>query len=309
MNNKVALGQFYTVGNPFGLVPFLEWAEKISIKDQCILEPFAGSNNIIATLQSIGVCSAFKSYDLEPANPNVKYCDTIKNFPTNHKVCITNPPWLARNSATRKKINFPTDKYDDLYKLCLNLCLDNCDYVAALIPATYLQSGLFRDRLATYILLHNNLFVDTENPVCLALFDKEPTESTHIYYDNDFIGCIKDLEKVLPTPKTNKRIKFNDPHGALGFISFDDTKQPSIRFCEVQAITGYQIKHSSRFITRISGDFDDVTALIDCLNDVLADFRKNTHDLFLTPFKGVRLDGKYRRRMEYSMARKMINAI
>ncbi len=50
--NKRQNGSYYTEGNPFVLKPFLRWASKIELKNRVVLEPFAGSNNIIKSLLS-----------------------------------------------------------------------------------------------------------------------------------------------------------------------------------------------------------------------------------------------------------------
>lgn len=309
MSHKRARGQFYTVGNPFALKPFMHWAKRAGLPNARILEPFAGANDIINTLASCELCSDFVSYDIAPANKQVRRRDTIKSFPQGHNICVTNPPWLARNSATRRGLPYPDCQYDNLYKHCLRLCLDNCEYVAALLPASYLQSRLFQSRLTTYILLHSTLFADTENPVCLALFDGETNKKVNIYYDNEHVGELSSLRDQLPKEKAKRRIRFNDPRGDLGFISFDNTKEPTIKFCSAYAIEDYPIKHTSRFITRISGDLNEnIEVWADQLNKRLAEFRKGTKDLFLTPFKGMRADGFYRRRMHFQLARMFINA-
>ena len=306
-NTKRSLGQFFTVSqNPFELAAFKVWAEEAKIPDKQILEPFAGANHIIESLQSTGLCSEFASFDISPARYDVVKRDTMASFPTGYEVCVTNPPWLARNSATRRQLPYPDCRYDDIYKFCLELCLNRCSFVAALIPASFLQSGLFRERLSTYILLHNPIFTETENPVCLALFVNTSTQTTQVYYDDLYIGELKDLESKRPIATKKRSLRFNDPDGQLGFISFDNNRERSIRFCEVAEIEAYEIKHSSRFI---SGDFVGVPNLIEHLNCLLAKFRDDTKDLFLTPFKGVREDGQYRRRMFYSQARTLINAI
>ena len=67
-------------------------------------------------------------------------------------------------------------------------------YVAFIIPATFLRTELFRNRLDTIIFINNKLFSETENPICLALFTKK-SKQTKIYYDNKFIGTLEDLEK------------------------------------------------------------------------------------------------------------------
>ena len=308
MDSKRAQGRFYTLGNPFALSPFRRWAKRANIADTCILEPFAGANHIIHTLTDLGLCREFAAYDIKPNNREVKKRNAISRFPKGYDVCITNPPWLARNSATRRGLPYPKTKHDDLYKHCLELCLNNCKYVAALIPASYLQSRLFRGRLHSYILLHDTIFSDTENPVCLALFNDTDNQDTSIYYDNKYIGGLDELRRRLPQFKKDKQVRFNDPHGKLGFISFDNTREASIRFCDIDYIKDYPIKHSSRFITRISGDFTNLPTLIKTLNRKIKSFRRNTEDIFLTPFKGMRDDGYYRRRMDFYLARRFINS-
>ena len=307
-NQKRGKGQYFTIKNPFDTAIFKTWAKEAGLPNQRILEPFAGANHIIDSLQSLGLCNEYASYDISPARKDVELRDTIEAFPTGFNVCVSNPPWLARNSATRRGLPYPTDRYDNLYKLCLELCLEFCEYVAVLLPASFLQSELFRDRLDSYILLHDLLFDETENPVCLALFSAEKSRAINIYCDDKFIGILDELEKKIPSSERKRNVKFNDPAGQLGFISFDNTREPSIRFCDVNEIKDYEIKVSSRFITRISGDFENVSKLIGKLNDMIRTFRDETSDILLTPFKGMRDDGQYRRRMFFSQARRFINA-
>lgn len=307
MSDKRAKGRFYTLGNPFALRPFKQWAHDAGLPGATVLEPFAGANNIIETLQSLNLCGEFQSYDVSPASRQVRRRDTIQSFPKKFSACVTNPPWLARNSATRRGLPFPDTKYDNLYKRCLELCLDNCDFVAALVPASYLQSGLFRERLSAYMLLHDTLFSDTENPVCLSLFNDRTDNRTKVYYDDEFIAPLEELEAMIPAADRDKNVRFNDPEGDLGFISFDNTREPSIKFCCAKEIENYPIKVSSRFITRISGEFNNVPRLVRRLNKEITRFRRETNDLFLTPFKGLRGDGFYRRRMDFSLARLFIN--
>lgn len=309
---KKQLGQFFTRGNPFRFAPFRAWAKAAGLPRAKLLEPFAGANHIVTTLRAGGLCHAVDSFDIKPAHADVIKRDCLADFPRNYSVTVTNPPWLARNSATRSGIAFPGDKYDDLYKYCLEACLTHCGYAALLMPASYLQTNLRFDRLHTYILLHEMNFNDTENPACLALFTPHGARNINLYHDNTRIGTLAELEKHLPVAKTDRRARFNDPDGALGFISFDNTKAPSIQFCRADELDGYEIKHSSRFITRISGEFGGARAvgkLVAELNHAVNKFRGDTRDVFLTPFKGIRRDGCYRRRMKFSLARSFINAV
>lgn len=303
---KRELGQYFTTYNPFQNSGFLNWAYECDLSKTTILEPFAGSNNLINMLQDMGLCTDFKSFDIEPKNKFVKRRDTLKNFPKGFKVCITNPPYLAQNSAKRRNLEFPNIIYDDLYKYSLEKCLENCDYVGAIIPASFFNANIFRERLSHYILLNSKMFNDTEHPVCLALF-KKYSEDVDLYNDNKYLGKLSDLNKKLPKSNINMDIRFNVPNGNLGLIAIDNTIEPSIKFVNGEEISPERIRVSSRSITRIMIPTEyKINNIIEKLNYNLNIFRKETYDLFLTPFKGLRKDNYYRRRLDYKLAKKLI---
>ena len=257
-------------------------------------------------LQGMNLCNSFESYDIEPQNEYVKQQDTLSNFPKGFNVCITNPPYLAQNSAKRRGLPFPQTKYDDLYKFALDKCLEDCEYVGAIIPASFLNAKLFRDRLSHYILLNSKMFSDTEHPVCLALFQKQ-SQDVLMYDGVEKLGFLSEFEKKMQelNKKCNAEIKFNEKSGMLGLIAIDDTIKPSIRFCRGDEINANKVSNSSRSITRIAIDCD-VDKLIKRTNEALNAFRSDTFDVLLTPFKGLRKDGKYRRRLDYALARNFI---
>ena len=303
---KRELGQYFTTYNPFQNSGFLNWSKECDLSKTTILEPFAGSNNLINMLQDMGLCADFKSFDIEPKNKFVKRRDTLKNFPKGFKVCITNPPYLAQNSAKRRNLEFPNIIYDDLYKYSLEKCLENCDYVGAIIPASFFNANIFRERLSHYILLNSKMFNDTEHPVCLALF-KKYSEDVDLYNDNKYLGKLSDLNKKLPKSNINMDIRFNGPNGNLGLIAIDNTIEPSIKFVNGEEISPERIRVSSRSITRIMIPTKyKINSIIEKLNYNLNIFRKETYDLFLTPFKGLRKDNYYRRRLDYKLAKKLI---
>ena len=306
--NTRSNGIYYTaLHNSFVYPGFTSWAKRHQIQREVILEPFAGSNNLIDMLQGLGYCKRYQSYDLYPQSHKVQSRDTLSDYPTGYQVCITNPPWLYKGSATRRGLPFPKTEFDDLYKYCLALCLKHSPYVAALIPASFLQSKLFRQRLENVIFIHKKLFSYTDNPVCLALFREKMVEDTQIYLDHEFVGTLRELESYLPNLKSSpsRPIQFNIVDGPLGLIGIDNTTSPSIRFCHGAALHHHTIKVSSRAITRIGG-INVTDHLIGRLNERIDTIRVRTYDVFLTAFKGLRKDGKYRRRMEYRLARDII---
>lgn len=305
------LGQYYTTNhNPFRVPPFKAWARRAGLDGCTILEPFAGANHIVEMVRDAGWESIRSdSYDVRPGHASVARRDTIRSFPAGYATCISNPPWLGRSSASRRGLEYPDTRYDDLYKHCLGLALAHCENVAFLVPASFLHSGLFRRRLRAVAFLHRQAFDDTENPACLALFHAGAARRTSVWHDDELVGDMGALEKMLPpySRATAAALRFNDPGGSLGLACVDDTHGPTIRFCHGRDLP-HEILCSSRSITRISGLGSINDALIARLNEGLARFRRDTRDVFLTPFKGLRGDGVYRRRLDFRLARRLIAA-
>jgi len=70
----------------------------------------------------------------------------------------------------------------------------------------------------------------------------------------------------------------------------------------------YPILNSSRLITVIEINADDqvIDKMIKYSNQLLFDFRKKTHDVLLSPFKGNKKNGERRRRLDYMTARAFV---
>ncbi len=51
----------------------------------------------------------------------------------------------------------------------------------------------------------------------------------------------------------------------------------------------------------------DLDELLKCANEALDDYRLRTHDTLMTPFKGLRQDGRYRRRLDFAAARHLLD--
>ena len=324
MDEKRASGRYYTRGNPFQLEPFQTWAKASNLEQQIVLEPFAGAKDIPQLIDSADLrCQDWAFYDIAPGAKGIVQRDTLADFPKEFNVCITNPPWLARNSATRRGLPFPeATRYDDLYKYALEQCLTHCEWVAAIIPEAFIRSGLFLERLHDFISLvpqkHNKanyppdkggrgvtvMFEDTEHPVGLALFAPHTTSDVRVWRNNQPLGNLKALRTHLPQPSKNRSIVFNDPDGNLGLIAIDNTVSASIRFCPPEELKDYPIRVHCRSITKIGVPW---RVDINLLNDRLATIREKTHDVFLTAFKGLRRDGHYRRRLDWALTRAIVD--
>ena len=325
MDEKRASGRYYTRGNPFQLEPFHTWAKASNLEHQTVLEPFAGAKDIPRLIDAAHLqCCDWAFFDIEPGAEGIVQRDTLTDFPKGFNACITNPPWLARNSATRRGLPFPEKtRYDDLYKYAIEQCLKHCRWVAAIIPEAFIRSGLFLKRLHDFISLVPQrqdktnyppdkggrgvsvMFEDTEHPVGLALFEPDATSDVRIWRNNQFLGTMHELRRHLPQPSSNRDIVFNDPEGNLGLIAIDNTVSASIRFCPPEELKDYPIRVHCRSITKIGVPWQ---VDIDILNARLTTIREKTHDVFLTAFKGIRRDGHYRRRLDWALTRAIVDA-
>jgi len=315
------LGQFFTNKNIFKNKFFLSWFKNIPIaKRHCIVEPFAGKNGLVDMLVDLSLINQFQSFDIEPQNEHVLTNDSILNFPKGFSVCITNPPFLAKNIATRKNITANISPFSDLYEKCLDVCLNNCEYVAVIVPESFIVSPFFKTRLYGVIsLTQKSLFNQTEHPVCLALFNPENSDDFNVYRDNILLGRFHEKKEELTTiyPLTiNDKILFHKPNGQLGLINIDATDiNKKVSFCDGENILKSDVGYHSRLRTRIDILTPDnkklsstqLKSIINICNKVLNDYRKTTQDIFLTSFKGLRTDSRYRRRLDYSTARLIVS--
>lgn len=327
---KIKKGQFFTTGNPFVFPVFQDWLYNHALSKNNeieLLEPFAGSNSIIKLFQEANpqLNNKWVAFDIEPESVAknvtsipIEKRDMLKKFPKNFSVAITNPPYLAKNSAKRKKIKFSYKKYDDLYKYSLDIMLKNLSYIAAIIPESFIVQNLFHDRLYAVLSIRSKMFEDTECPVCLALFvpAEEKTEifNFEIYSNEEYIGNYKELLSLNISSAINETdICFHDPLGEISLIAIDNTKEASIVFDRGDLISEDKIKKSNRSFTRIGGfkrySPEEIDLIIEKANAILSEKRLLTKDVFLTSFKGLRKDGFYRRRLDFTQARHILNQV
>lgn len=310
VSRKRRLGSFYTQGNPFVYPGFREWFGQLPLTPVA-LEPFAGSKQISQLIAEAGYDVEWVYYDVDPAVPGVICQDTIEKFPTGFSVVITNPPWLSFHFAKRKKV--PVTKeyfrgYSSLYLTAIDEALRGADFVAMIIPESFVTSGHFTDRLQHVISLPTRMFDDTEMPTALALWGPHPSPDFILWRQDHCLGSFNDLAVGLrPTPCAS-RIRFNVLDGQIGLKAIDSINTASIAFCLPEAIPAEKIKHSARLVSRIDvQDIADPLAVIQVANDVLNDWRTKTEDVLLTAFKGVRADGLFRRRLDWANARAILS--
>lgn len=335
---KKELGQYFTTNaiKIFSLKPFLEWYHRHDLYKYIALEPFIGNEDLpkafneLYELKLINHKQVFKGYDLDPKQTYIIKQDTILDFPKGFDLVITNPPYLYKSVSQKNKLKYDFSQkdfknFDDLYELALNEILKNSIFSALIIPESFIssQKEFLKEKCEIIISLTiKDLFNDTEHPVCLALFNNQKSNSDLLVYrNNELLGNLKDLkikkEKIL-FQKNNFTFKFNDVNGNIDLSCNDNIyNSQGIYASYIPFIDDNKIKSSSRSKTRISiyknqqkiDDVNTIKMLVDNFNKKLKEYREETYDVFLSPFKGIRKDLKYRRRLDFKTVKDIFNSI
>lgn len=317
-SEKVATGSFYTEKATWLTSPvdkFLRFAFSEGAK--IALDPYAGNGHLLQLIeQKYDIPSV--GFDIKGFNGN--FNDSLINIPIiDDAIIITNPPYLTNYSAKRKRVFYNVSKYfelgyEDLYQVALSCCLKSARFTVAIVPETFINSTFDKMHVVLCNTLTESPFNDTENPVCVICLDNKKTEQNFdLYIDNLFAINSLDLLNYKKSSTHKYRITFNDPNGNIGLKAVDGTKVgDKITFLNGDSFY-YQrekIKQSSRLLTYINlHDLkpDEIQLFVTTANLMLEEIRVNTKDLIFSPFKGNNKDGTRRRRLDYKLARFIIN--
>ena len=321
--DKVSLGSFYTTKSGWLTDQVRHFLEKaLAESNGYLLDPFAGDGHLLEAIKSDSVLGAqvkqATGFDIQ--GDTFPFNDSLVAIPNQKRaVIVTNPPYLANHSAKRKGVDQLVAKYfagstqKNLYRIALEKALDSADYVVAIIPETFLLSTFPKHRLELAVVIQDSLFGDTDAPALVACFTKESCADAHIFTGNQSIGNLSEILALRESTAPKHTIVFNDPNGRIGLRAVDgsDGKTP-IAFVAARDF-GYpsnSVAVSSRLMTylEVPGVADeDMPELISKANGMLASIRMRSGDLVLAPFKGNNKAGKRRRRLDYALARRILN--
>jgi len=315
---KTSGGRFYTTGNHWLTIPVIHFIEAALEEATGFLDPFAGAGHLLercAHRFRRPIAGLDLHADRWPRN------DSLLKIPSTDSLIITNPPYLAKHSASRKGVAPSVAHYyqetglNDLYQIALRHCLDAARFTVAIIPETFLNSSFDKRSLVLVSVLERNPFEDTENPVCVACFDTQAMDgerAARIYVEDCDCGTLEELFACRGPRSRDIRVVFNDPAGEIALRAVDSTDPSApIAFLPAECFqyARSNIKVSSRLLTYLSiRGLPSVRRLelIEVVNQRLADLRKRSHDLVLSPFKGNDKAGKRRRRLDYALARALL---
>ena len=321
--SKVSLGSFYTTQSGW-LTPEVIDFLAMALKDSkgLLLDPFAGDGHLLnAIRQETSLRNKVvkaEGFDIQGKTWPIN--DSLIEIPNPKRaVIVTNPPYLANHSAKRKGVSSLVQKYfarstqKNLYMIALENALESADYVVAIIPETFLLSSFPKDRLELAVVIQAELFGDTDAPALVACFGKNERASAHIYTGNKSIGPLGQILSLRESTAPKQRIVFNDPKGRIGLRAVDgsDGKSP-IEFLPAKNFDypAESVVVSSRLMTYLElPELQDreIADVIRQANTALNRIREASGDLVLAPFKGNDRSGKRRRRLDYALARGILN--
>lgn len=169
MDKKFKLGQFYTTRANYIIGSILE---KIP-KDVDVIEPFCGQGDLLL------VDNKFEIYDIDPKLQNCEKRDTLLDPPNyKGKFVITNPPFLARNKSSEKKI-FDLYEVNDLYKASIKSMME-CEGGILIVPLNlfcdeddkFRESFLEKFEVKELNIFEETVFDDTAYTICSFFFEK-----------------------------------------------------------------------------------------------------------------------------------------
>lgn len=312
---KTNLGQFFTKSIVWMKPQVLDFIE--NAKKEIAIDPFAGGGDLLEASKILGFKKTI-GFDIDEELA-WEINDGLLDIPKIDGIVITNPPYLAKNSAKRKKMPsykyFLDNAYVDLYQIALHRILEKYEYAVAIIPETFILTGLFKDRIHSITILEENPFEDTECPVSVVCFAPvKIIEKSYVYKNDEKIGSLDRLISLKKEPLGKYTIDFNDNKGLIGIRCIDGTSEnKKIEFCKPDELNYpiENIKVSSRSITvvnlkNLNLNESSLEELIKELNLLLEKYREETSDALLAPFKGNMKNNKRRRRLDFATARAIL---
>jgi len=313
---KTARGQYNTEKSTWLYPQVVKFIQESNPK--FIIDPFAGKGDLLNHIQQLFPGFSVKGYDIDPKLGWEVNDSLIRIPPHQNALILTNPPYLANFSAKRKGVIDRVDKYytrkyrSDLYQVAIDACLENFSKIVAIIPETVINSSYPLDNFVSISIINDLIFTDTEQPVVVACISRDWMKGPEIFQSDKFINSLSQINKLRDVPCKNIKITFNDPSGQVGLRAVDlpsPDKRIAFMPSNVLKYNKNDIKHSSRLVTCVSIDGLDSEKTFDLCeiaNQKLEQIRKMTEDVILSPFKGNSKTGARRRRLDYSLARAIL---
>src|SRR3989338_1148975 len=93
-----------------------------------------------------------------------------------------------------------------------------------IVPETLINSRFpKKNRFNSITIIEDELFNDTENPICIICFDgkSKPYEQIKVYKNDTFLGNLGYFEKLRMAPRKDLYVKFNSVAGQIALRAVD----------------------------------------------------------------------------------------
>ena len=305
------------------------------------VDPFAGEGHLLRLFDNTNTRTLAIDID-----PNVKphiVVDSFKALPAKLSrlecVAITNPPYSHRHILQGEDPQLYDTVveagYVDLYEYAIRRVIDQLGFkpTFAMVPENFVASRTTRLRRELYrnivaIQIHSTSTCrDTQQPTILAYLHPQPVESTDLWLDDCHEGTIEVHPDGL-RPKLKDRgnyVDFGFKEGqtdeqrdtSILLQSTDGgTEKNRIKLMPVREKFGtkhYPGKSTDRayvqIVPRVPLSEQQSSLLIRAFNRWVDDWRAKTHGLGLTSFRSNTDSGFRRKRIDWKLARLVINRL
>ena len=226
---------------------------------------------------------------------------------------FTNPPWLNKSSASKKKLLTNLQKYfethkdcTDLYQIAIKLMILKKIPFICLVPESVLTvKWNWKYKLTKIISLFDSPFDDTNALTCVVCYDPEKeSDDVEVYSDDHFVGYLKQIESAVLKPNKSINIKFNVADGPIGVRCLDlKSKDKRAKFFTKENFTQKSLKNL-RYATHIAIDLD-----VKCCNEELENYRKTPAEIFNCSFMENTNYGTRRRRISFEVLRAILEKV
>lgn len=313
---KVSRGAFHTTRGGWLLPQVERFLRRAAPRE--IVDPFAGRGDLLGALAARGF-RRLRGYDVDGSHGH-EVRDGLRHVASVDGAIVTNPPHLAKHSASRKRVRdlvapyFAESPRHDLYQIALDRCLEAARHVVAIVPETFVNSDFEKERVVSITVVEEPLFDDTDQPVCVVCFGPRavPPSRRTMYRGAQRLLTWAELRAHRLVPVRDRTIRFNAVDGQIALRAVDLTDPAArIRFLPASDLDYDRkgIKHSSRLVTIVAVEGlpqRRVAGVVAVANRIVDAHRAATHDLLLSPFKGNTKEGVRRRRLDYAAARAIL---
>lgn len=294
---KKELGQFYTKNSEYITQDLIS----IFPKDALVVDPFAGEWDLLNLTSN-----KKEAFDIDPKNEFTIKQDTLLNPPLYKKKWVfTNPPYLAKNKNSDKKI-YSLYKTDDLYKAAL-LSILECEGGIIIIPLNFFSSEdkvLRKKFLSVFSIDRVNVFEeqvfdDTTYTVCAFSFKRKTEDMpiTFVFYPNKKIVKLflndknnynfeEDFIEKLPLSRINVYRYTYGYSNSYVFLTGIDKRKEKINFSLKEPYKGKKTDRVyATFCFNYSFNEEEQKQIVQKANDILNSYREKYNNLFLTNYR------------------------